>query len=75
MNDTLYEVGEVEEEEAQGIAPFSIADGEDATACADCITYGDCAILNYVNKLSLKRDNRKVDHEFKCNIFVEKGDT
>ncbi len=60
-----------DKEDKTPLAGTEIVDAEDKTACADCVAFADCAILNFVNKLSLKRDNKKVDNVFKCSIFVE----
>jgi len=68
----LYDSDTAETIETSGLKAFTQEDAEDKTACADCVAHEDCAILDYVNKLSQKRDSKKVDSEFKCNIFVEK---
>lgn len=70
-----FENGQDEIQDEQGsefLAPFTLDDAEEELrACALCEHKPNCAIIAFVNKLSIKRDNRVADDEFSCVIFKE----
>jgi len=61
------------EEELGGLfAPFTLEDAqEDAQVCLNCKHSENCAILDYVNKLSQKRDGRGAEDVFSCVAWTE----
>ncbi|MEA2090960.1 MAG: hypothetical protein U9O83_01180 [Campylobacterota bacterium] len=61
--------------ESKGIAPFTEEDEVvDNKFCIDCSHRGGCPIVQFVNRLSMKRDNKLIDKEFGCTIFKEESD-
>ena len=58
-------------EEVSDLKPFTLDDAEEEKACILCEHRPSCAIIAYVNKLSLKRDGRLADTDFNCSIFKE----
>ena len=59
-------------EDKPRLEPFNSNDDlEVEKACIICQYVDTCAIIAYVNKLSMKRDDKEVDDEFNCVIFKE----
>jgi len=75
MFDGENEENETTEEEVVTLAPFTLDDAEEELkACSLCEHKPNCAIIAFVNKLSLKRDGKVANDEFNCNIFKELQD-
>ena len=54
------------------LMPFTMDDAqEDEKACILCEIRPNCPIIQYVNKLSIKRDGKTADDEFYCYFFKE----
>ena len=66
MENLIEEVGN------DGLKPFTLDDATEEKACIVCEHSENCAIISYVNRISLKRDGKVVDDEFYCSIFNEK---
>ena len=65
--------------EEKEIVPFTLEDAlEDETnmeVCLFCRHKTTCPIVIYVNKLSMKRDNKTAEEEFGCTIFKTEEQT
>ena len=73
MENENFEV--TEEVEQKSFEPFTLEDALDDEAnenvCLFCIHRETCPIIIYVNKLSMKRDNKVLDDEFYCPTFTK----
>lgn len=75
FEETPFAVNEVEEnaEEGKELQPFTLEDALEDEAnmevCLFCSHRNDCPIVVYVNKLSMKRDEKTAEEDFGCSIF------
>lgn len=61
---------ETPEEKTEELQVFTLEDAaEDEEACLICSHRPTCAIIAYVNKLSIKRDGKTAEDSFSCSIF------
>lgn len=67
----MFEDAVKEIEEIEKVKPFTIEDAAEEKACTLCEFEKTCAVLAYVNKLSIKRDGKIVNDNFSCSIFEE----
>ena len=78
MSDEYNEAFNITEEEKQGLQPFTLEDALEDEAntdvCLLCMRKETCPIAIYVNKLSMKRDNKMAEEEFGCTLFKGEED-
>ena len=65
--------------ETTELQPFTLEDAlEDETnveVCLFCLHKDNCPIVIYVNKLSMKRDNKTAEDDWGCSIFKTDEET
>ena len=54
----------------QKLKPFT--EGNKEELCITCKFRSNCQILQFVNKLSIKRDGEVADDQFSCLLYSEK---
>ncbi|NOQ31821.1 MAG: hypothetical protein GQ570_11925 [Helicobacteraceae bacterium] len=50
--------------------PFKMEDAkQEKNVCVDCSFRGSCPIIDFVNRISKKRDGRMADNDWSCSMF------